>query len=269
MENIEIDWVLVLDIDVLVVNISKKIESYLPDSITKSSIYAVFYERCNGEIAAGNYLIRNHPWSHTFLSRWLQYEDQTKHFKLQNGDNGPLHLHMIGSMVGNVSQSVYDHCFRIYEKLTVGTLYDNHVGCCRCALDGRWEFEHVRILRRYHSFVRDYLGRETNRRIWAPTDFLIHGEKKNVSLYYSKEIDVHTCITASWTLPIREEYIITDYALAKETVRQYDIQEAKIHPYSIGIPDIGECWPHCRNTEARRRANMEAICGPNATWRLM
>ena len=44
IENIHIDWVLVLDIDVLVVNISKKIESYLPDPITKSLIYAVFYE---------------------------------------------------------------------------------------------------------------------------------------------------------------------------------------------------------------------------------
>ena len=47
---------------------------------------------------------------------------------LQNDVNGPLYLHMIGSVAGNVSQSVYDDCIH---------LYDTNIGCCRCALADR------------------------------------------------------------------------------------------------------------------------------------
>ena len=57
--------------------------------------------------------------------------------------------------------------------------------------------------------------------------------------------------------------------LVKETAKKYDIHQAKIYPTSIGIPDIGECWPRCRNTEAHCRTHMEAVCGVYATCRLL
>lgn len=74
LENAHVQWLLVLEIDVLVLNISKKIESYLPFTNNQSSVHIIFSERFNGEIAAGNYLIQNHPWSHAFLIHWGQYE---------------------------------------------------------------------------------------------------------------------------------------------------------------------------------------------------
>ena len=268
IENIHIQWLLVLDIDILVINASRKIESYLPNTASQSLIHMIFYERFNGEIAAGNYLIHNHPWSHTLLSTWLEYDLRTKHLIFRNGDNGPLHLHLLGRMVGNVSQSAYDRCLRVLQNTTDHSMYHTYVGCCKCALDGRWEFEHVRILRRGHSFVRDNLGYDTNERIWAPTDFLIHGQKKNVEEYYSKEIDVYTCVTTSWVVPLREDVTIRDYALVKELVRKHDLVAVGRYPQSVGIPDISDCWPNCRDTEARRRTYMKSVCNENATWRL-
>ena len=269
IENIHIRWLLVLDIDVLVINAAKKIESYLPNVANQSLIHMIFYERFNGEIAAGNYLIHNHPWSHTFLSTWLEYEPRIKHFKFHNGDNGALHLHLLDRMVGNVSQSAFDRCLRVFQNTTDHRMYHTYVGCCKCALEGRWEFEHLRILRRGHSFVRDNLGAGTKEGIWTPTDFLIHGEKKNVEKYYSEEIDVYMCGTTSWVLPLREDVMVQDYAVVEGIIRKYDLVVASGYPESIGIPDISDCWPNCLDTETRRQAFMKAsVCNENATWRL-
>jgi hypothetical protein len=249
------------------VNLSKKIESYLSDSDSDSSIHLIFYERFNGEIASENYLIHNHPWSHKFLSHWMEYEQPTKHFKFHNHDNGPLHVYLLGDMVGNVSQSAYDHCYRIYERATDAASYHTFVGCCKCALDGRWEFEHLRILRRGHSFVRDNLGHDMKKRIWSPTDFLIHGHEQKIGTYYSKAIDTYECVNSEWNLPIREDVIMTNFTEVKETIKKFDHAAAEAYPQSVGLPDISDCWPNCVNNEARRQAFIEKVCHEDASWR--
>jgi hypothetical protein len=261
LENIHIQWLLVLDIDVLVMNLSKKIESYLPDADTNSSIHMIFYERFNGEIMAGNYLIHNHPWSHRFLSRWIEYERHIKHFKFHNSDNGALHIHLLSNMVGDASEVTYNRCYRIYEKVTEPTLYHTYVGCCKCALGGRWELEHVRILRRGH------LGHDMKKRILSPTDFLIHGHKQNIGTYYSKTIDTYKCINSEWNLPIREDVVMTNFTEVKETIKNFDYAAATAYPQSIGLPDISECWPNCVDNEVRRQAFIDKVCHQNASWR--
>jgi hypothetical protein len=264
LDNTQIQWFLVLDMNVLVLDMSKKIESYLSDSDSDSSIHLIFYERFNGEIATRNYLIHNHPWSHQFLSRWIEYERLTKHFKFHNHDNGPLYVYLLGDMVGDVSQSTYDHCFRIYEKATDVASYHTYVGCCKCALGGRWEFKHLRILRRGHSFVRDCLGYEINKLIWPPTDFLVEAHKVNADAFYREKIDTNQCVNRNWTLPIREDAIITSYTLAKEIVRKYDREAAQGYPQSVGLPDISECWPNCVDSETRRQSFIKKVCNPIA-----
>jgi hypothetical protein len=265
LENVQIRWLLVVDADVLVMNLSKKIESYLPDADVDSSIHMVFYERFNGEIMAANYLINNHPWSHLFLSRWIEYEQRIKHFAFHNSDNGALHMHLLGDMVGNVSKSAYDRCYRVYRQRN--PIYHTYVGCCKCALGGRWEFEHLRILRRGHSFVRDNLGNDMKKRIFSPTDFLIHGQKHNILIYYSELIDIYKCTNPGWNLPITKDSIMTNFTEVKETIKNFDHAAATAYPQSVGLPDISECWPNCVDTEARRQAFIGKVCHQNASWR--
>ena len=62
IENPHIKWLMILDYDVRVLNISKRIESCLPkNENTDSDVDLVLYERFNGEISAGNYIIDNGP----------------------------------------------------------------------------------------------------------------------------------------------------------------------------------------------------------------
>ena len=260
MKNTDIQWLLVIDVDVLVLNLSKKIESYFPQSSNHSSIYLILSERFNGEIAAGNYLVRNHPWSHTFLFQWIRYERSNFYFPFHNSDNGALHSHLLDHMVGNVSLPMYKRCFRLYQMATDPQSYHNYVGCCKCALAGRWEFKHLRILRRGHSFVRDNLGHDMPKRIWSPTDFLLHGQKENVLVYYSKEIDTYECIKPKWKLPLREDAILTDYQKLKEVIRNFDQAAAAAYPQSVGMPEISDCWPNCKENETRRQLFLDKVC---------
>ena len=264
-DNTHIRWLLVLDIDVLVMNISKKIESYLPNAISEPSMHLILREKFNGEIAAGNFLIHNHPWSREFLSTWLQFERQTRHMKFHNHDIGSLHLHLLGSLVGKVDQFTYDRCFQIYNATIDHSMYHRYIGCCKCALGGRWEFDHVRILRRGHSFTRDGLGSDSNQRIWSPMDFFLHTHVANVSEYYSAQINATQCLDSNWTVPIREEFVVKDFTQLKELVRKYDREAAEGYPQSVGLPDISDCWPSCADTEARRQAFLERVCNQNAS----
>lgn len=260
LDHTQIQWLVVLDIDVLVLNITKKFESFLPDMPNESPIHLILHEKFNGEIAAGNYIIQNHQWSHQFLFGWLQFERQTSRIRFHNHDNGPLHLYLLGRMVGNVSQSAYIRCLEMYDKANELALYHAYVGCCKCALDGRWEFDHVRILRRGHAFVRDNLGYDMQKRIWSPTDFLIHGHRQNLDVYYSQEIDVKECLHPNWTLPIRQDAIMTDFNEVQEVIQKFDHEAANAYPQSVGLPEISDCWPLCLNTKSRRLAFIMKVC---------
>ena len=266
IDNPQIQWLVALDIDVLVLNMFKKIESYLPDPRTEPAMHLILHEKFNGEITAGNYIIRNHPWSHRFLSHWLQFERKTSLLKFHNHDNGPLYLHLLGEMVGNVSQSAYDRCFRVYQNTTEHSMYHTYVGCSKCALGGRWEFEHVRILRRGQAFIRDNLAHNTNQRIWGSVDFFVHAHQVPFDVYYSQQINIAECDDPMWNLPLRTEFIVSDYNQIKEIIRKFDREAAQAYPQSVGLPDISDCWPHCLDTDARRQAFIEKVCNRNATW---
>ena len=264
LEHMYIEWLVVLDIDTLVMNMSKRIESYLSDVNNQAFIHLILYEKFNGEIATGNYIIRNHPWSHAFLSLWFQSERQTMNFTFHNHDAGTLYLQLLGSMVGKVKKSAYERCLRIYEQTNNHSMYHTYVGCCKCALGGRWEFDHVRILRRGHGFIRETIHADSTKRIWSSTDFLIHNHGENISMYYSNKIDVQQCIKYEYILPIREEFIIKGDRMVKEIIKKYDQQAARAYPQSVGLPEIGSCWPNCTNTKARQQAFVEEICRWNA-----
>lgn len=267
LENIHIQWLLVLDMDILVLNLSKNIESYLPSTTHDSDIHLILYEKFTGEIASGNYLIHNHPWSHLFLQRWMDYQRYIPYLKFANNDNGVLHIHLLHPMVTQVNQSMTKQCFDIYKGASELRVYHNYVACCKCALNGRWEFQHLKILRRAHSFIRDNLGHYMSQTIWSPTDFLLRGQIHHIEQYYSEKINRTACRNPEWTLPIKENSIIQNLTQMKEIIALFDLAAAQGYPQSVGLPDITDCWPLCQENQTKRQAFLKKVCHHNAPWR--
>ena len=267
LENIHIQWLLVLDMDILVLNLSKTIESYLPKSTSQSEIHLILYEKFTGEIASGNYLIHNHPWSHSFLKRWIEYQRYLPYLKFSNTDNGILHIHLLDPMISHVNQSISKYCFDIYKGANELRVYHNYVACCKCALQGRWEFRHLTILRRGHSFIRENLGHYMSQTIWSPTDFLLRGQKHHIEQYYSNKINTTACRKPEWVLPIKQDAIIRNYTQMKQTIGLFDLAAAQGYPQSVGLSDITDCWPFCLENQTTRQAFLKKVCHNNAPWR--
>ncbi|CAE7781001.1 unnamed protein product [Symbiodinium sp. CCMP2592] len=92
------------------------------------------YNRCLfHEIMAGNYMVRNTPFSRDFLMRWAKYYDRRpKGFS--SADNGAIQLVVMETL----RVEGFDTCFNMYENLTssVSNLqpYWDYVHCTKEAL---------------------------------------------------------------------------------------------------------------------------------------
>ena len=128
------------------------------------------------------------------------------------------------------------------------------------------EFQHIRILRRGHAFTRD---RVFGLSIFADHDFLLHSDKTNMTEFYTDYIDTEKCRINSktWELPLRNEIIIRNMAVARRLLASFDQYLANNDSLCIGIADIGFCWPHCTSTtdEYWREKFLNKVCR-NASW---
>jgi hypothetical protein len=261
----DIDWILVLDADIGVVDLTRRIEEYLPTK-NETDIHIVFYERFNGEVHAGGYLIQNHPWSHRFLIGWLDWEPRITSFPGSNGDNGALHMHLLDTVEG-VSQKIRDECWHAYGlAVPYNDTYQFYIGCVKCALDYRWEFRHIRILRRGHGYISDPIF---GARLIASHDFLMHGDKNNMTIFYTHNIDTDECRrNSSWQLPLRLEMIVYNVTEARDRFANADNSVARGLWMGIGVADIGHCWPHCSSvTSEQWRAKFKDKLCKHALWK--
>ncbi len=189
-----------LDGDNVLVNATKKIEDSIPHS---ENINIVHYERFyNGEIVAGNYLIRNQYWSYMYLLRWISLYEILPDIYYHNNDNGALHLHFL--LVLNTNLERVHKCYTLWKQSTNETIYDQYVGCTKCALGGKRQFEHVQLLRRGHGFARDYREPEN---VVLENDFLLHSFKNDTSVYYSQYVTINSC-TDNWEPPVHEHLFV-------------------------------------------------------------
>ena len=265
--NPDADWMLFLDADVGVVNLARRIEDYLPAK-DETDMHIIFYERFNGEIQSCCYLVRNHPWSHRFLARWLEWQPVISKIVYHNNDNGPLHLHILDNVEG-ISQKSRNQCRRAFELSTpFNDTYMKFVGCVRCALKGRWQFRHIRILRRGTAFSREpILGPY----LIANYDFVIHGPKDNMTAFYKEYIDTHECRTnTSWQLPLRAENILYNMSEVRQRMAYIFNHTAIEYAFTIGVPETAHCWPHCSSVANKYwyQEFRPKIC-ENATWNIL
>jgi hypothetical protein len=250
----QIGWLMVLDGDNILVNLTKKIEDYLPSN---SNIYLIHNERFyNGEISSGNYLIYNCQWSYLYLFNWINYYSILPKVPYHNNDNGALHLHFALS-IGKFSFN----CLKLWYQSIDEDIYDQYVGCIKCLLTGQRQFNHIYLLRRGQGFTRDY--REPMHHILF-NDFLIHGFKNDSSHYYRTKINCKNNLN-QWLLPIRQEILITNLTQAQELIRYHDFDAQQTHPHSVGLADIHDCWPYCslNLTDQKEKDYLNILCQSN------
>ena len=264
LNNPTVEWILFLDADVGAVNLTRSIETYMPTEQEKN-INAIFYERFNGEIQSAGYLMRNHPWSHRFLAGWIEWMPRTANFSTGKGDNGALHMHLLDTVEG-VSRDKRNECWHAYQRVTLyNNTYHAYVGCVKCALEGRWQFEHIRILRRGHGFSRDaVLGAV----LFPDHDLFIHGDKDNMTAFYKAPIDTTQCCKdPQWQLPIPKEIFLHNRTELRQHIINLDINVVKDLPMTMGTPDIGHCWPCCSSApnEYWRQQFLNKVC-QTAAW---
>jgi hypothetical protein len=254
IENPEITWVLVLDGDNVLVNATKRIEDFVP---MNNFTHVVHYERFyNGEIMAGNYLIRNHYWSYIYLSKWINLYKYLPDVYYHNNDNGALHIHLL--LVLNTNTDIVRKCFSLWDQSSNETAYDQYVGCVKCALGGRRHFTHIHFLRRGHGFARDY--REPMNLV-LENDFLLHSFKDDTKLYYAYRIKATSCME-NWEPPVHSYLIERKLSMAKKLIEYHDTLAAINHPASVGWPDVGSCWPNCSTDldEMSEHKLLQVIC---------
>lgn len=240
IQNPHARWVVVLDGDTFVANATKSLKSFIPND---PNIHVVHYERFwNNEITAGNYIIRNHPWSLLYLNKWVESFEKMPNVSHHNNDNGILHLHFL-DMVGKLDDYTHQICLALYNNASDETLYMKYVACTKCALKGQRKFSHIILSRRAHSFCRD-IGPPMEK--IHQFDLMLHGYKGDLDHFLEESVNSSSCITElNWTPKLRRSFLISDLEAAKVMIRQWEELASKRYPETVGLREIADCWPNC------------------------
>lgn len=163
-------YLLVLDADNLVVNISKSLDSLItPNYQTKNPIDMFFHMREGGEVTASTYIIRNSLFSRCFIEYWrsLAPSDQLQVYEqwipTPNNDNGDL----VVAIMNLINSSALLQCAQHITPHSGNDYYDNGLLLCfrlfRGALAQIQNFlPNIKIYFVRESFFRMHLGHTTS-----------------------------------------------------------------------------------------------------------
>ena len=239
------DYLIHLDGDTGVVNPNIRIEDFLTP---RDDFDILFEERFHsGEIAAGNYLVKNSNFSHHFLREWADYDGRLPTVAWNNGDNGILHIHLLRTLFPNDEdgRNRTMQCYSLYERADTLEIYDEYVGCVTGYLaKRRTGTSPIRIQRRGHGLARDLW---TVQRKVSDVDLFVHAIKeKQAKNFYAGPAQCLTREEAhSWEPDIRPGFKVT-IAVMKKLIIEDDPKTKAGRPYSLAEPAyIGHCWPNC------------------------
>lgn len=257
IQNPDVLWLLVLDGDTFVVNATKSLESFIPGD---PNIHVIHYERFSyNEIMAGNYIIKNHPWSLLYLNKWVEFFRKLPNVPYDNNDNGVLHLHFL-DMVGKLDDFTYRTCMTLYNNSFNESLYLKYVACTKCALKGQRKFLHIILHRKGHSFCRDFTTPEKKIHQF---DLMVHGFKEDINQFFEEPVNSSSCIDApNWTPKIHQSLILPDLRAAQTYIRQWEESASRMYPQTVAFPEIADCWPNCEPeiTGAKLQYYTSIIC---------
>ncbi|XP_057293330.1 uncharacterized protein LOC130621961 [Hydractinia symbiolongicarpus] len=234
------DWLLMLDADNVVVNPFRCVEEYID-----SSYDVIHLERFyNGEIQAGNYLIRNSEFSKSYLLKWASYHSAHNNLP-RNKDNGALHVHLLKTLNKSNNMSLLD-CENFWSWAIE---YTDFISCVQKALNGHRTFKQIKIYRRGHGPVRD--ASLTNS-LWCEQDFIFHGLKdiyfNGVFPLYTRRLENADCVDSKWLIPYKNKHFVSINTVREKLIYINDYYQKKLPKHAAGLNgDVKTplCWPHC------------------------
>jgi hypothetical protein len=174
-----IDWLLVLDGDLAIVNPEDHlIEDFLGNRVQDLVFCFRFF---NNEVAAGHYIVRNTLWSQDFFLDWAQLLLPGSPYGGYNADNGALHWMLLHRFT--TPEELDPRCVELGRQSIwpSGQSYPAFVSCvhrnlaatgCRSHL-----WHHVLILPMFKGFAYD---RRLTNGAWSRSTFIQHGWKAPV-----------------------------------------------------------------------------------------
>lgn len=230
------NWVAAFDGDVGVVDAERCIESLM-----RTDVDIVHEERFhNGEVQAGNYIVRNTSFSRKYLQEWMALEAESRQGAgYQNSDNGALHSHLFRHVTLR-DASNQNNCHQLWKDAHNLDTYDAFVGC---VMQYASAFpKNIRLLRRGHGFVRDLWVTE-NEHV-SPVDFFVHALKDKVQ-FYDENTQHDGCGTAAYAPKLLPGKMLSVRQM-KRIIAKADRTAMNTRPRSISEnATISYCWPEC------------------------
>ena len=275
----DIDWWLVLDGDVFVVDAELPLERWLSSPVANPRLtgeYVVHhYERFhNGEIMAGNYIVGNSQRSVEYLMGWSSWHNRIPAHGFHNFDNGALHMQLLSYIVG-VDSDEYKEVLAMYNSARNWAEYDAYVGAFRCVIGRRrqWPQLGIRIVRRGHFAVRDFFVSSEGDRITPVTnigvlgggELMFHGWKEPlVGVWWSEPIDDVQCKTDSEWTPRLVDSVRVDMGELLRVVRERERYTVTDRGNAVAMQDVSNCFPQCpaELTEAQGEVVRQRLCPP-------
>ena len=224
------EWIAVLDGDTGVINPTRCLEEFLAPDVD-----LVMYERFhNGEIMAGNYMIKHSQWSIKFLEGWISYATKLPS-GFSNHDNGALHLHLLKTLFPE-DVGTQDTCLHKWQMAHSLRQYQEYVFCVKQKFGSQRRFPHVLIHHRAHGWAIDAWVSHNKVQPWM----LMHHAIKNPQSSHYTLGDV----VCDRPLPIPPHQYMTEKAAVEEALK-VEINQQKSHGTSLRKSYIRECLPHC------------------------
>ena len=272
-----VDWWLVLDGDVFVVDAELPLQRWLSSPMADPRVageYVVYhYERFhNGEIMAGNYIVGNCQRAIDYLMGWSDWHRHIPDHGFHNHDNGALHMHLLSYIVGPTS-SDYQHVLSMYKAAASWAEYDAYVGAFRCVIGRRrlWPHLGLRIFRRGHFLVRDFfvssegdrIADITNIGVLGGGEVMFHGWKDDiVGVWWAEPVDGERCkAEVGWT-PRLVEAVRVDMAELLRVVRERERYTVGDRGNAVAMQDVSDCFPQCpaEQTVAQEEIVRQRLC---------
>ena len=223
-------WLVVLDGDTAAVNPTRCLEEFISPEAD-----LMLYERFhNGEVMAGNYIIKHTRWSILFLEGWLAYEKSLPQ-GYSNYDNGALHMHLLRTLFPGKEEK-HQECQRLWEASYSPEQYSLFVGCVKGVIGRYRKFPHIHIHHRGQGWALDAWVADNKIQPWIP---MHHAVKHPESTHFSGRIHCAKPLSLINPLPVTE-------LRARNSLLDIDayfrLQFEEPSPITF---DIQECLPQC------------------------
>ena len=279
LQQPHIDWWLVLDGDVFVVDAELPLQRWLSSPVANPRLDGEYvithYERFhNGEIMAGNYIVGNCPRAIDYLLRWADWHSTIPQHAFHNFDNGALQMHLLSYIAGKDSDD-YRHVLDMYGRASSWADYDAYVGAFRCVIGPRrlWPSLGLRIVRRGHFAVRDFFVSSEGDRVATVTnigvlgggELMFHGWKEAIlGVWWAEPVDELHCKTVrDWT-PRLVDSVRVDMGELLRVVRERERYTVADRANGVAMQDVSDCFPQCpaELTAAQGAIVRQRLCPP-------